>query len=761
MSKNKLYNVIASGVTQAEVSDTGVLAVKQLKHAQGTLYYLFELEIRAMRSIGPYVLMSHHASCFEQATANASLDQKSQYHYTGYFKHENGKDYRLHVFYDANDDWVCEPLLSVLTSENTYEPVECMDEEKAFGVFADISIHSLLKSLRARQSTLVTASQADYDALEVRARHLSEDIVNNIDDYLALITLQMKKLDEVIRYSNKPSTATSIKNFLEKLKKSALVMADVKANEALVKKVAITKKPSQKKAATKPVTKSRAVKTKHSKEKVKQAAVSDYLSDEGALSTVLDRIRHDFSASTRVHPGKLVQLLTSLDAELTQKECELDFGFCTATLQDLQSLSALKKEIVSAGVKLLQRSILDGHYHQAKELSQFYHCLPQGLLSICLFSNNHNMLDFLLTNNVFSVNQKNLIIGRESYNSMMDYCFKNHSEKTSKIDILSVLIKHGSSLMEIDRTSGLPFAAVLLLMKHPLTSAIDLIAKTTFDDPLFFKQLNEVLCVIRSQPHSGDELTHNIDLLLESNQRQISQLNSIKCIKNSAITSKVRHMASQGREVFGDDMIDQLLADPEVRSLTARVNTELARLLPLLQVSVRRQIQDAVSLNFDALKKGLASIKEFGPLLTFDDIKKQCLKQNVTSLRLIQLRIELVAVQENIIKGKNVPFYNKNQVKQFNKLLLVERELVRDITKIGEELKEPFTFLDNFESIKSSLSSVIKSLQDMTESTNGLLGMLSMFGSNSNSGSDDELGDVDINEIEQSMSALLKLLGNK
>lgn len=696
MSGNKLYNFITNHIFEKKITINGCENLSLRKHVQGSQYYLFNLPLPGEVQIGSYRLISHHMSVYDIPTG--ALDLKSQYHYTAYFQTEKGKQYRLHIFYDAQDNLVCEPLLSEIISENSFLSVECFEEMEAFGFLANISLKALVTSLRFAQKTVIRSHQTQFEELEKQASLLSKHLPNNKTDYIALIDKQLIIADEIIQCSNASRTTTEIKSYLIKLKRSVTAMIE---SSPVAKQVTSQSKKLDKKVQYP----SRSAATKQAKaDKRAVTKTSTTTETQYCFSDDLAKIRGRLQQCTQ-STEDLVKNLNLLHAELVHKSYEIELGEVTVTVRDLDSIRAVENELLTIANSTLQRLIFEKKYNKAKEMSAFYHCISENFLTLALAKNDFNLLEFLLSEKIFSAQKKHIEINKNVFSSMVDYCFKSHSADNSKIDLLAKLIQLGASLMEIDSSNELPFAANILNRDHLLHPALIKVADKTLDNVLFFKQLNQVLAVLTTQPTCSIELKQKITELHEQNCGRITALNSVAVLRSSIYQPRLREANNQAREMLGNELVDQLQADPVISAMTTRAQKSLQHLLMRLKPAERNPIRQHLELHFDAMKQSLSAIKDLSLLPSLELLKNESIKQLITSMRIIALREELIDLQADLTL--NQQHFHKRQVNKHNNNYLRQKILVSEIKMFSEKLEQPFTLLKDYKEKVDNYNSIL------------------------------------------------------
>jgi hypothetical protein len=190
----------------------------------------------------------------------------------------------------------------------------------------------------------------------------------------------------------------------------------------------------------------------------------------------------------------------------------------------------LQSAILTTGKNLLETLLLKREFELADALRNYTIYLPNTFIAISLATGNEKLLDFLLTHGECTINT--FLIGGLS---PVRFCFERHNSKFPKIECLSVLIKHGVSLM-VSAEDGLPIAYhILTTIQHPLNKALLDNAEKTLARKGFYRAL------IKS-------LENKVEKMKPCNPIRQKVLNNIKLIdmdcnilqdKNSKIEKKL------------------------------------------------------------------------------------------------------------------------------------------------------------------------------------------------------------------------------
>jgi hypothetical protein len=710
MSKNALFNLIRIRKKIAKFDLPNDIKLIERTHKSGSQYFLFELPIEKDYVIGQYHLISHHVSVYEKPLGR--LDLKSQYHYTAYFDHE-GDTYRLHVYYDADDDYVSKPLFSKMFSEDDFIPVDCSENAAAFDLLSDSATKNLIDCLRAAQASHIKTLTMQYDELEASLLLLSEDIYKHKANYISTLQSQIDVLNELERYTTDPRwvarkikwLTTSLKHIelLEPPKNSSPTNERSKPEgkdkaDASDKNSNLSRKPRghqltyfKDQPTAKP---SAAAKVIH---KIKPD-----------FSTVIEKLSQKFEAYVKLKDTVLIDLIQSLYSELSEVEWALEFTHkYNVAFNDLKNLKIIRTKIEEMGVGLLQRTLVAGNFIEAVKLGTFYNLMPTSIACLALHCNNTQLLDFLLKNKIIPINFKKFIIGKVEYTSMVEYCFNNTTTEKNLEPLLSVLVKNGASLLDVDRTSGLPYAAILLLKpKHPLHAVLDKNANLTLNSPMFYKQLNQVLFVISSKTACSIELKSQVKELISSN------LTRIELLKHRVIIADDNKASECLEETLGEEMMRQVIEDPDIQFYKLKIERQIALLLPRLPLKQRKCFAKITSLNFEIVCNAVNRIQSFDEVPSFDEIKEETLTQQRYILEFINLRDELVDVHNKL---RGVHLHHHKPSREQKKIIVREKAIIQRMEEIQDLLTEPYASINSMRDSASGIFSEMNQFVGMAK----------------------------------------------
>ncbi len=705
MPKNSLYNVI-NKVTLNEEKIPGVVDLSLRTYQEGKNYFFFELPVPDDIVIGDYTLLDHHLSVSESPLSK--LDMKSQYHYTAYFKDIHGNRYRLHVYYDAHDNYVCEPLLSIVREGNVFKSVDCQEQHEAFKRLAERFIGGVVEHLRDNQRAVITDYQKQYEELEKMACSL--DCVKNKGAYLATMQEQINVLDELKHYSNDNRAWNNLLSFHRRVKNTLLTAVAPDVSEKTVPQAPVSKKTT---------------KLRKQEPSLKQkAAATSYPSKPKAVKPRLDAViaslKARFEQLNSMQDEQQVSAITAFFGELIVEECVLEHGKYQSTAQDVRELHLLRVSSEEQAKKLLLRLLLAGCYEQAAQLKAFHHTLSDSLMPYALVHNKPGLIDFLLKHKVVLFNYKNFVIKEAKYKSLLDFYFKQEVEKQSSlIDGIDVLIKNAPSLlMDIDSNTGLPFAAIILLdPEHPFNAVLERNADATINNPLFYKQLNQVLQALVAQPSYPREHMVQIKKLVNRNNEKMSSVALFTPSGQPSLMQLTEDLTVKLKATLGEDFVDQLLCDPEIAPLKSLIEKRKALLMLKLPRSVQTGIRQEAKENFEAIIKELDDAENIDLLPAIaEQIRSRTLQHQLDTLNAIDLREELIDVQDSI--QKTVLITGKRN-KNYNALLKRQDEIITELKAYNKRAADKSIFSSAL--LDAALTSKLEELREAFDSLTKLL----------------------------------------
>jgi hypothetical protein len=680
MSKNSLYHLIQIALSSHDAIP-GTVSFSKKTHSLGKNYFMFELPMESKISFDPYTLLNHHISVYE-GPINV-MDLKSQYHYTAYFADNFGKEYRLHIYYDANDNMVARPFFSEQVANNDFQPAHCEENEEAFKILATRSIQTLVGFFRETQDQQIAKYQAAYDEIEKKADYFSKFLPAKKGQYMQVLDQLIDKIDQIIECSIADRILLGKKNFLTSLKLSVDMMA-THQNTANKSSSNLSKKSENNNQIKLPVLKNNS--------KV-------FVIKTESLTGILKDLTTRFEQAKQFKDEEQLGMLTTLFAELKENELALVCDAIKGTLTEIKHLNVIKSNIETSAKKILQQYLMLGLYEKVTQHKIFHHTISsEDTTKLALFLNKPGLLDLLLKNNIVTIHYKNFRINNENYRSLVDYCFKK-----SQVDCLSVLIKQGASLMEIDDSNGLPYAATLIMdSNHPLYQALKDNETHTLKNHHFYKQLNQVLAVLSSHVDCSKENKKVLLQLIEKNKMNMEFLHLNSLVKTESFNQPY---VAEIMNTLDEELIQQLNSDSELLALQYKATHKMKLLIEKLSIKDRKKIKDEMPDVMEKLNTTLRAIQSLDLRPTFEEIKDGIIKRQLTELSIIDLYEELIPIQQR----------NKSKQKPSRQDVKREKEIIETINKLSGFLQESLDFVLSITELKNMIDSIFAHFSSILE----------------------------------------------
>ncbi len=616
------------------------------------------------------------------------LDLQSQYHYTAYFEH--GDDiYRLHVYFNANDAFVSQPLLSKVVSDSDFIPVACDENVAAFDLLADSATINLVKYLRAVQKEHIEKLNALYDELDTQLVTLSENIYANKSKYIAILQSQIEILRDLKHYDSDPYKVSRRIKWLSTTQKHIELLkppVNIPVNKPVTGQATNGTVESNKNSASSRKNRGHQVTyfKEHPKSQPKQIEKANF-------SDVIQKLSQKHASYLKIEDDLLIDLIQPLYSELNEAEWVLESAHqYHVTFDDLKNMKAIRTKIEQMGISLLQRLLVKGCFSDAPKLAVFYRLMPESMALLALQANNIPLLDFLLKNKIIPINFKHFNIANTEYASMVGYCFNNITTNKDIEALLDILIINGASLLDLEPSSGLPYAAILLLnQQHPLYGVLNKNASLTLNNPMFYKQLNQVLGVIAAKQAISSDLKRKVKELIGTNLTRIELLKHHVDINDNKTSESLE-------ETLGEEMVRRIMGDPDIRYYKAKIEQQVASLLPKLPMKQRKNFSRIVTLNFEVVSHAVDKIQCFDEVPSFEEIKSETIKQQMLTLELVDLRKEHLDIQK---KQQSVCHYHRRPPKEFKKAIAREREIVQRAEEICDLLDKPYASINELSSV--------------------------------------------------------------
>lgn len=682
MSKNTLYHLIQVAIDpSAEI--TGADSISKKTHSLGKNYFMFELPVKNKLNIGVYKILNHHLSVYEGPIG--ALDLKSQYHYTANFVDELGYEFRLHVYYDANDDMVARPFFSRKIDNNNYENVFCDETEESFKTLADISIHTLISHLRAIQKQKISDLQAEYRKIEKTADLYYKQLPQGKKQYTLLLESMIDNIDSMLECGLSNNAWRAERNFLQSLVES-VDLIQPQQNTSTGKSGKLNIQPdSNKKKIELP--------------KLKNNAKAVVIKPK-PLSEVVQHLSLRFEQAKLKGNNDRLELLTDIYADLKETELGLVCNAINGSLAEIKKLAAIKKEI-----EINAKNILMFDYKSIDNCKMFHHVLAsEDNILFALLVNKAELLDVLLANNILGIHYKNFNLNTVNYASMADYFFKKGNSQAI-IACLSILVKHGALLTDIDQTNGLPYVVNLLLdTNHPLYQVLNDNAAITLNNLVFYKKINQMLRVLCLQENYSAENKDILLHLIEKNKAVIESLQITQLVGKQVIIN-TQQLFLDPVMVLGKEIIEQLEVDSELFALKRILNQKVKLLMEKLPRDKRETFLQSIPDVMNTLNKALGAITSLDHWPSFAEIKEGVVKRQLTEISLVNLYYELIPLQNKIKSQKNPVRKDKN----------TEKQLLSQIQELHAVLNDSFEFTWSVIKFENYISNIANILQGILE----------------------------------------------
>lgn len=745
MSHNALYNLIASEIHPKNIELPAGIILEQKILSEGNSCYFFRLPDVQM-VIGEYRLTHHHLSV-NQSVVN-KVDLISQYHYTAHFVDKSNAEYILHVYFDANDQILRKPFLNKVMAGNTLEYVYSLELDEGFAWLARSTTRELVKSLRAVQTAVLNNLNEQSAVLDKELEDLSMQLAANKHLYLTTLVRQIDLLKRTLVYTNQPSAIHKRIKYYNHLSVAVDLIEEKGASKVSEVKVVVPaaagkmeRKRESKSEKLAPTKNSSAIKEKPNR----------------SFAEPLFKLKNRVERLLKLADSFITfQSLNELYDDIIEKELHIEHGYLIATVDEIKQLNKLRVSIENKGNQLLVNCLLRKNFEQAKQLARYYSTLPSNVLVLGMKTRNIDLLHFLFKEGIFSAQMKQVIIEKE-YNSLVDFCFKNHKAETSYIDVLDVLVKQGASLMEIDESTGLPFAALLLDQTHPLHDVLKRNKDLTLTNTLFYKQLNQVLSLLVVRPELSTDTKVKITHLLSENNSRLYQIGSAEDVHSKHTAEHSMEIMNLGRKALGDALIDQIVEDSDIRALQLAARRRVQQLISKLPRAEQKQTSQLYEINVKQAAQAFSELNLSGveDLLTFEKIKGKILEAFSANFRIIDLREELIEVQNQLRVLNQTP--RKNISREQKRLALREKEIVQEINELvkkwfnhqsGVGLQQRVNQYKSLEKELESLNSLQNELKEFQSALGNLKDALDQFGFMASSA--DKAGSSSSEELSES-----------
>lgn len=633
-------------------------------------------------------LDSQHLSFYEcYDVSNAAL---SEYHLTAYFIGNNGKKYQLHVFLNGRDQLTTQPQLSQLQADLTYlrisKPMPDLFNQEAVA-HAIESLGPIVRALRVSYQQKIKADAERFAAMEKELSLLSMNVTENQKGYIAKIEESMAFLDTIHRYHPNNAYYRSVCSLLDRIKGSV-----ARNHSKLPQKAHKENKASSDALSSFDAT---AKKGPYPTSTMTQDNVPK---QSLSLADLIQKAQIAFKTfqSSNHNVDLLLKSYT-----LAQEANLLSVGFgYDLSLAELEAIRALMQSNQQSRQRLLELLLLNNKFPEDfpdtaalighpdnHDVSALTPTLAARLFMHALHSGNAKLLDCLLTYSPIPINT----FPTEGNLSPVMYCYLKDSPTKPKAGCLSILIKHGASLMELDPVKKLPLAHIILDEPfHPLRKALlaEKNQKLTVANVSFYNSLIRMLDT-RSSGSSHQDIAASLERYRMSLRFLRSDNSSIAHKANQRLMDKSAQLEQKmlDHNILSQETIIKLLFDSEIQQkmmLFCKLNIAYKKLLNTREKNMAAKGTEEVIGAFDDLV-GFCSEMEF------DEVKACCSEALDKQIRMVRNSIDLLDIKEQLERCRDKKEFRKLKKKQ-NELMApnnigIEETRPKGLTELPKPLK--------------------------------------------------------------------------
>ncbi|WED44533.1 hypothetical protein [Legionella cardiaca] len=735
MSTNTLFNFIDLHILSLDLGAIHCNKLELDKNKDGHLYYRCELNQSTKPVILKngneiYTLSEHHISIYQiEQRNNPSL---SQYHYTAYFTDSKGMVFRLHVYFNDNDELTMNTVFS-RKEQGSFIPVKTEDLESKFIELAVTSVKPVISALRKNHNNQISTLERRYIQLEKEAKALFGKKEKDTE-YLAklnAICVTLKALIPLVRkspyqqiYRFITRTKASMQARIieetttpanEPPKQQTLVAASIPAAEE--KAPLITENHTFLSMVAEEA--SLALDSPNAETSAKFNSEKKTPSERKTFAAKPQKPKKYDRALKRLHLA-FEQLQTS-DTTAQAKNIEnllaQTYEFLllfeekeTLSFEVIQEIDNLRRNIHLLGESLLVSLLFEKKFTLAAQLPSFHHLLTDKYLNLALQTRNHELLDFVLTHGDFNLNSqpvtlkvKTAVMQEITYSSAITACISRDSGASPMVHCLSVLLKHGASLC-VQGENGLPLAYTIMTTdNHPLQQALINNRNNTIDSVKFFKELRGALISYLKQGNANAIEYEAISREIENYDARIKILLCPELQTTEG--KKLQQRFDYFEEKHFGNLKRQLKEDPEISFLSSQLEAVSKSLMtqskqPGTQLFLRKTAK-AVNV-LDQL------LDELGIKFEFEDLKPVVIDALKGKILLHTKIRELQTVQAEL---HSHPVIRKPSRRQKENLRL-EQVLLKEI----KELQEKYEITHQVDKLQESVAG----LADLTAELNRL-----------------------------------------
>lgn len=680
MSKNKLYYFIAEKFESIKFGFNLVQSRFQFKQTKDKKNYAF-YDLSQIKQVvtddkgTEYHLVSHHASFFEtESEGNPCL---SQYHYTAdFYDNLNKKKYKLHVYFNKNDEVIKGPLFFLDDGKNNY--LNLSDELSDF--FVQLAIDksfSVVSELKKQYYNFLNQIKNEYEKQEQQLSELSKKLTENPGQYTAHLAVIIGLLKELSDYHYDDFYTSLLRLFqaiefaLVKITENQPQLSESESREE-------PKKSEPEKSTNASTNSSKEIKKSPEKiifaaEKAKQTFLSAELADAKRMEFFLD-----YNQKTQ-------------DALILTEDQNYTFS-----VKQLQQVQQLVSSSNLEGKKYLENLLLKKQYDSAKLLAKFANPVPEKLVRMALMAGNAELLNFLLSHGDFPINT--FIVADDL--SPVLFCFYNNKENYPKAACLSILIKYNASIV-VGAKDGLPVAHhIINAAQHPLKEALNKNPDVTIGNSQFYKKL---IChlnnYLKNNTVDSDTKTKLLNAI-DNYQFTMKLISKKNPGAYSRQVQNVEYSLENIRKQFDEQALAEFLTDPKILAQYSRYKKIL--------LEYNKKISSKEKLNLQSRSSKI--INSLDDLVQYLDLNQPDVKEQVCITLtdwsyILELKMQLMDVQ-NTIRTKKYSKRMQNEAGQQQRLIMQELQPYQEKYKILDpeqsDLKET-----------QGLAEVLKEMQEM------------------------------------------------
>lgn len=664
-----------------------------------------------------YNLVDHHISVYALEDKIPTL---SQYHYTAYFK-KNASHYQLHVYYNNQETLTIEPVFSIKNEEtNAYEIINKPQLNEKFIQLASAHINPVLSQLRKKMDETLHSLISTYENSEATLCSQANDPVKYLRS-IHSIESQLKKIIPLVNHEH----YARLLNFFIALRKD-------KEQEALSK----TKKSNQqpKKSTLKNnVTHEKPIYNAVSQQKTSKKRT---ISQDELLQALINNSFEKLCGFNDRSYENQIDLINELNYQITPYILTIDES--KYTQKNVINLITLHKKIHSTGTDMLRESLQLKNFNFAEKLSSFYYILSAKDLSFSIQQSDHKLLDFLLTNLDFNLENQPIIIkgkakttnGRKKtkdtiYQSAVQCCYSQAMKNKAMKECLNVLIRHGAFLHYFDE-QGLPIVHKILSSEnHPLHASFAENEEKTLLSVSFYRQLISDLTYYKENANLGEEELFSINDKLNQYKRHKENLQSIASFSGPTCKKLINAGQMTMESLFAQtNLLSKLTSliqsNPETQELVEQFYQEKNNLVKNLPKNKKRAVADHEISRLDFLHDLISTRPEILENLTTDQINE-----------IFSELLDYIRCQNRLLELN--PRNNKKSHTFFPQVVHLDSQEQRMLYKKITEYQKKY---DNFNLLKeltqleekeAKIQNVLTTLEDMKTSLEGVSKMMQTF----------------------------------